>query len=280
MRTYRTLDLGDRTLAYLDQGAGAPIVFVHAFPLNATMWTPQLDHLPDGWRGLAPDLRGFQHSRRGGAEPARHVRDHAADVLGLLDAVASSPAVIVGLSMGGYVAFECWRQRPDLVAGLVLADTRAESDTDEARTKRTQMQEKAHAQGAGAIADAMLPNLLGASTQTSDPHLSVEVRRMIEANAPDAIADALEALRSRPDSRDTLPTISCPTLIMVGDEDALTPPELSEAMASAISDATLIRLPRAGHLSNLEQTAAFNDGLHGWLRASFPDGSVRGVQGK
>jgi 3-oxoadipate enol-lactonase len=268
MLTYATRDLGGRTLAFLDVGAGAPLVLLHAFPLNAAMWGPQLDHLPEGWRALAPDLRGFQHSRRGGAPPAVHVGDHAADVVALLEGEAGgAPAVIVGLSLGGYIAFECWRQRPDLIRGLVLADTRAEADTDEARHKRGEMQDVARAHGASAIADAMVPKLLGATSQTSEPHLTTEVRRRIEASSPDAIIDALQALATRPDSRPTLSSITCPTLVIVGEEDDLTPPAMAQTIADGIAGASLVTIPRAGHLSNLEQPDAFNAALHGFLRS-------------
>ncbi len=265
MLTYSTRDLGSRTLAFLDQGAGGPLLFIHGFPLAATMWLRQVEGVPDGWRALAPDLRGFQHSRRGGAPPARHVRDHAADLIDLLEAESAGPAVLVGLSMGGYVALECWRQRPDLVRGLVLADTRAEADTDEARAKRREMQALAEAHGASAVADAMMPKLLGATTQTREPHLATEVRRLIEANPPDAIVDALEALATRPDSRDTLASITCPTLVLVGEEDELTPPTMAQTLADGIAGATLIRIPHAGHLSNLEQPEAFERALFGWV---------------
>jgi pimeloyl-ACP methyl ester carboxylesterase len=278
MADYRTLDLGDRTIACLDEGSGAPLAFLHAFPLNATMWRSQLQALPPGWRAIAPDLRGFQHSRRDGAPPARHVADHAADVLDLLGALRVGPVVLVGLSMGGYIAFECWRQRPDLIAGLVLADTRAEADSDEARARRVAMRETVQSGGPGAVAEAMLPGLLGASTQTSDPHVAVEVRGMIERTTADGIADALEVLRTRPDSRATLGTITSPTLIVVGAEDGLTPPALSQAMADAIPGATLVTIPRAGHLSNLEHPIAFNDALRSWLDERFPHGITGGTQ--
>lgn len=275
MHAYSTLDLGDRRLAYLEQGAGATLVFLHAFPLHAGMWRSQLGGLPAGWRGVAPDLRGFHQSHHADATPARHVADHAADVIALLTSLDAAPVVIVGLSMGGYIAFECWRQRPDLIAGLVLADTRAEGDTDEGRAKRTQMQALARAEGPAGVADAMLPGLLGASTQTTDPHVAQQVRQLIEANTTEAIVDALEVLRSRPDARPLLHTITCPTLIVVGAEDSLTPPALSDDMARAIPDATLVTIPRAGHLSNLEHPVAFTDTLTAWLRDRFPDGIVR-----
>jgi 3-oxoadipate enol-lactonase len=269
MATYGTRDLGDRTLAFLDHGTGHPVLFIHAFPLSAAMWQQQIERLPDGWRALAPDLRGFHHSRRGGAPPARHVRDHAADVLAVLQAEATGPAVVVGLSMGGYIALECWRQRPDLIRGLVLADTRAEADTEEARAKRREMQHLVQTQGTAAVADAMLPKLLGPTTQTAEPHLATEVRRLIEGNTPDAVADALDALATRPDSRPLLASITCPALVIVGEEDELTPPAMAQTLAEGIPSAVLVQIGGAGHLSNLEQPDRFSEVLNGWL-ASLP----------
>lgn len=276
MRHAKTFEHAGRVIRYVDEGDGPPLLFVHAFPLRADMWAPQFAARPAGWRVLAPDLSGFGGSPRSAATPARHVRDHAADLLALLAAAASStPAVIVGLSMGGYIAFECWRQRPDLVRGLVLADTRAEADGDEARQRRRDMQATAREQGMHAIAEAMLPNLLGATAQTTNPHLAVEVRALIEANEASGVIDALEVLRTRPDSRDMLARIACPTLVLVGEEDTLTPKPLAQAMADGIDGATLVIVPRAGHLSNLEHPVAFTGALTDWLTRSFGDGSPR-----
>lgn len=258
------ISAGSTLLSVTETGSGTPIVFLHAFPLNARMWAPQLRSLPDGWRGVAPDLRGFGRSPRG-ATPARHVRDHASDVLALVDALGGGPVVLAGLSMGGYIAFECWRMRPAAIAGLVLADTRAEADSDEARARRVAMQGLATRAGSGAVADAMLPGLLGATTHVADPHRAVEVRAWASETSAEAVVDALEALRTRPDSRPTLPTITCPTLVLVGQEDTLTPPELSRVIADGVVGASRVEIPRAGHLANVEQPEAFSAALTGWL---------------
>jgi pimeloyl-ACP methyl ester carboxylesterase len=260
----RDVSVGRVTLSVTEAGTGLPIVFLHAFPLNARMWTPQLEALPDGWRGIAPDLRGFGASPRT-ASPARHVSEHAEDVIALIQEIGSGPAVLVGLSMGGYIAFECWRRRPDAIGALVLADTRAEADTEDARARRVALQDVAAREGTGAVVDAMLPGLLGATTHVADPHLAVEVRRWATETAAEGVIDALEALRTRPDSRPTLATIGCPTLVIVGDEDTLTPPALSRVMADGIHGATLVEVPRAGHLSNVEQPQAFNAALTNFL---------------
>ena len=260
----RETTLGTSTLSVTEAGAGAPVVFLHAFPLNARMWAPQVAALPAGWRAIAPDLRGFGRSPSG-AIPARHVGDHAADVLNLVDAQGGAPVVLVGLSMGGYIAFECWRRRPAAIRGLVLADTRAEADSDEARARRVTMQGLAQREGTAAVIDAMLPGLLGASTRTDDPHVAVQVRQWALDTGAEGVIDALEALRTRPDSRPTLATITCPALVLVGDEDTLTPPELSQVIADGIAGATLVRIPRAGHLANVEQPPAFSSALAAFL---------------
>lgn len=260
----RDVAVGSVTLSVTEAGTGTPIVFLHAFPLNARMWTTQIEALPAGWRAIAPDLRNFGKSPRT-ATPARHVRDHADDVIALIQEIGAGPAVLVGLSMGGYIAFECWRRRPDAIRALVLADTRAEADAEEARARRVAMQDVAAREGTGAVVDAMMPGLLGATTHMADPHLAVEVRRWATETSADGVIDALEALRTRPDSRPTLPTIDCPTLVIVGEEDTLTPPALSRVIADGIEGATLVQVPRAGHLANVEQPEAFNAALTNFL---------------
>jgi len=260
----RDVRLGPTTLSITEQGEGAPIVFLHAFPLNARMWKAQLEALPAGWRGIAPDLRGFGMSPRT-ANPARHVRDHADDVLALIQELGGRPAVLAGVSMGGYIAFECWRRQPAAIRALVLADTRAEADADDARARRVAMQDLAAREGTGAVVNAMLPGLLGATTHMADPHLAVQVRSWATESSADGVIDALEALRTRPDSRATLPTITCPALVIVGEEDTLTPPALSRVIADGIAGASLVQVARAGHLANVEQPEAFSSALTNWL---------------
>jgi 3-oxoadipate enol-lactonase len=263
---YRGVDVSGGRLAYLEAGAGATVLFVHAFPLTAEMWRAQLETLPPGWRGLALDLRGLGRSALApGGRAASSMDDHADDLDALLGALGIDSAVVVGLSMGGYVAFALCRRAPHRVRALVLADTRAEADTDEARAKRDGLKRVAREQGAAAVADAMVPQLLGSSTQKNRPELVEHVRAMVQQNKADGIIDALECLKTRPDSRPLLPTLTCPTLIMVGDEDQVTTPAMSEAMACAIRGAAVHVIPGAGHLSNLEQPEAFGRSLNQFL---------------
>ena len=205
-----------------------------------------------------PNVRGFGP----GEEPAASaMQDYAADVLALLDDRGIDTAVIGGLSMGGYVALALYRRAPERFAGLLLADTRAEADSEQARANRKRLIVLAGASGPSAIADDMVPKLLGATTQAARPGVSHLVRQMIGDTTVPAVQNALTAMMHRADSRDVLGTICVPTLIVVGEEDGLTPPEVHVQMASAIPGARLVRIPAAGHLSNLEQPQAFNEAV-------------------
>jgi len=257
-----------RRVRYIEGGSGQPLVLVHAFPLAADLWRPQTARPPEGWRLLAPDCRGLGGSERapGSGDGGRvTIDDYAADVVAFCDALGLERFALAGLSMGGYVAFAVLRQAGARVTALLLADTRTEADSDEARETRQAMRALVLEQGAGAVADSMLPKLLGESTRSSHPELTAIVRRMIDANAPEGIADAVDALMSRPDSAGTLEAVRCPVAIVVGEEDVLTPVALHEDMHRRAPGSTLHVIRRAGHLSNLERPEAFNDALRGLL---------------
>jgi 3-oxoadipate enol-lactonase len=221
-----------------------------------------------GWRVIAPDTRGFRGPDGPSAErPGEPTMEELAiDVEHVLDALGVSEAVIGGLSMGGYIALALFRRAPARFRALVLADSRATADTEQAKAGRRKMQALADAGGAAAIADDMLPKLLGDTTKRERPELERHVRALIEANSPEAIRGALAAMMTRQDSRPMLGAIACPALVVVGEEDTLTPPPDSEAMHAAIDGSTLVRIPRAGHLSNLEQPDAFNTALVRFLK--------------
>ena len=239
------------------------LVLLHAFPLGARMWEPQRALAGRGWRIVMPQFRGFDCTTSDVPEAAT-VEDYARDVADLLETLAIDRAVIGGLSMGGYVALELFRRVPHLFGGLVLADTRAEADTPEGRANRVRLIELA-AHGPAAIADEMIPKLLGPTTRRSAPSVEARVRALIVANQASAIQAALRAMMTRPDSTPLLPSIDVPTLIVVGEEDALTPPPLSATMAEVIRQAELVHLPEAGHLSSLEQPQPFNAALANFL---------------
>jgi 3-oxoadipate enol-lactonase len=239
------------------------LVLLHAFPLNARMWEPQLALAAHGWRVVAPHLRGFA----GGVDDPQvsTIDEYAGDVIDLLDTLHVEDPIIAGLSMGGYVAFAILRRDPRYVRGLVLADTRSQADTPEGVAGRTRMLQLLDQEGPPAVVDEMLPKLLGASTWASRPALADRVRALALANPSKAFAGAIRALMTRPDSTPLLSAIRCPTLIVVGEEDTLTPPSLSEEMRRAVAGSELVVLPGAGHLSSLEQPDAFNSALAAFL---------------
>ena len=264
------LQLGSRTLAYLDSDPAASdkpmLVLVHAFPLGAQMWEPQFKGAFWGWRILAPDLRGFGGStddRAEGVEPT--IDDYADDVAGLVRAVAGAPVVLGGLSMGGYAAFAVMRRTPTLVRGLILADTRAGADSLEGRAARKAMLTLLEREGPQGVAREMMPKLLGATTREHNPDAEETVRRLIKRQSPNGIRDAIVRMMERPDSTPSLSAITIPTLVLVGDEDVLTPPAESEAIAAALPNASLVRIAGAGHLSNLERSQAFEASVEDFL---------------
>jgi pimeloyl-ACP methyl ester carboxylesterase len=219
------------------------------------MWEPQLALANGGWRVIAPHLRGFDG---GTGEPARSVDDYAGDVIDLLDALQIPEAVIGGLSLGGYVTFAMFRHAPRYFRGMVLADTRSQADTPEGVKGRHKMLDLVRDKGPAAIADEMIPKLLGETTRREQPDLAERTRSLILASSSEAIGGAVSALMTRPDSTPLLGSIHCPTLILVGEEDTLTPPALSHEMQQAIAGSEAVTIPRAGHLSSLEQPEAFN----------------------
>lgn len=228
------------------------------------MWEPQLALADHGWRIIAPHFRQFD----GGDSdpPASSVDDYAADAIDLLDALRIEEAVIGGLSMGGYVAFAIFRHAPRYVRGLVLADTRTQADTPEGIEARKKMLELLGHKGVSAVADEMIPKLLGETTRRTRPEVVQRVRELVLASSSDAVAGAIRALMSRPDSTPLVASIHCPTLIIVGEEDTLTPRPLSEQMQRGIAGAELEVVPSAGHLTSFEQSAAFNDSVARFLR--------------
>ncbi|MFN2607917.1 MAG: alpha/beta fold hydrolase [Acidimicrobiales bacterium] len=251
---------------FLDAGGGdPPVVLLHAFPLPAAMWGDQVEALARHRRVVAPDLPGFG-STPAPAEPrAATIDDLAAVVAGLVDHLGIGPVVVGGLSMGGYVAFALLRRRPDLVAGLVLADTRAGADTAEVAERRTAQQAQAEAEGAAAVTEPMLGTLLSEETRAERPAVVERARSLMAANRPDGIVAALEAMKGRPDATGELAALDLPTLVVVGEHDGPSPPSEAEAMATAIPGARLEVIPGAGHLSNLERPELFTAALETFL---------------
>jgi 3-oxoadipate enol-lactonase len=230
------------------------------------MWDPQLVLAERGWRIIVPELRGFgpgDTARRD--PPTTSIDDYAGDTIDLLDALHVKDAVVCGLSMGGYAAFAMFRRAPTYFRGMVLADTRSQGDSAEAVANRKNMQQLAREKGPEAIADALVPKLLCDATRAGKPEVVAHLRRQITGNSVESIVGALTALMTRPDSTPMLASLRLPVQIIVGDQDALTPPPLSEQMHHDIPGSLLAVIPGAGHMSNMEQPAAFNDALGGFL---------------
>lgn len=246
-------------LAYSDEGQGTPVVFLHAFPLNRTTWAPQVADLSGRYRVVTIDLRGHGESD---APMWRYTLDQfAEDVNGLLEHLGIARATFVGLSMGGYILFALYRMHPALFQALVLADTRATADTPDAKAARFSMAQIAYRRGTSAIAELMLPKLLSPTSCEHRVDLRDHLRAIITGNQVSGIVGDLMAMEERPDSTPLLPTIAVPTLVLVGEEDLASPPEEVEGMANQIPGSTFVRIPQAGHLSNMENPGAFNAAL-------------------
>jgi 3-oxoadipate enol-lactonase len=240
------------------------MLFLHAFPLGMAMWDAQAAALESSHRVVRFDARGF-----GGSPPGDGLLSMeriAEDAVALLDHLGLAQAAVCGLSMGGYAAFALWARYPQRVSALVLADTRAGADSEEAKKGRADLAEKVRRQGPEAAAEAFLPKLLGDTTRRDRPELVARVREMILANPARGIRDALFGLAARADSTDRLRTIEVPTLVIVGEEDTVTPPAEAEKMQQQVAGSRLVKLPRAGHLANLEDAAGFNASLGDFMR--------------
>jgi pimeloyl-ACP methyl ester carboxylesterase len=255
-------------LSYRDRGAGIPVVFLHAFPLNQTMWDEQIDFLSSKFRVVTLDWRGFGESTPGSGETT--LDSMAGDLAGLLDHLSIEKAVICGLSMGGYAAFAFFRKHPDRIRGLILADTRATADSEDGKRGRFEMAATVRSKGPAALVETMTRRLIGQTSFNENPAVVERVGRMIMSNNSEGIAQALVAMAARPDSSDLLARIDCPTLVICGEEDTLTPPEEARMISRAIAGSILELIPRAGHLPNVEQPDVFNRVVLKFLESQSP----------
>lgn len=249
-------------LGYDDVGSGQPLLFVHAFPLNRTMWAPQVSALVDRSRCIAVDLRGFGESS---VAPPYSMEQYADDLAHLLDQLRVEKVTLVGCSMGGYVMFAFWRRHRDRVRAMVLADTRAGADSEDALSRRRQSIGLARAGGSVAVANSMIASIVGKTAREKQPDTYDAVHRMIAQAPVEGIIGALEAMMVRPDSTPLLARIDVPTLVIVGEEDVPTPVKEARAMHERIPGSRLEVIAQAGHLANLERPAAFNHVLTEFL---------------
>lgn len=241
---------------------GLPVVLLHAFPMSSAMWEPQLESLKS-FRVVLPDFRGF------GATPfsAPWFIEHAVDDLfETLTSVGAEKAVLVGLSMGGYVALRAVEKSPARVKALVLCDTRAEADANENKLKRAAAVDFVRARGVAPFVEPFLNDALAPKTKAEKPKVVEFLKGVAVKASADAVMAALAALASRADMTAALPGIKVPTAVLVGSQDKITPLPLAEAMRARVPGAELHIIPDAGHFSNAENPEAFNDRLVSFLR--------------
>jgi len=250
------------TLAFNEAGKGTAVVLLHGFPLDSTIWMQQKQQLSQRFRVITPDLRG--HGRNPAPEGVYEMSSMARDVVDLLDSLDIKKAVIMGHSMGGYVALAAWNIAPERFLGLGLIASQAGADSEEGRQGRYKTAEKVAAEGSKVIADAMIPELFAPD---ADVAIVESVRQLILKTAPAGIIGTLKGMAVRADSTSVLPTINVPVLILAGEKDAIIPPTKAEAMASALPSATLVMVANAGHMPMLEQPEATTTAMSKFLAA-------------
>lgn len=255
MADHRT-SVGMISYRELGDGRGDPLVLLHAFPLNGRMFEPQMEAFSDGRRVVAPDYPGFGRSPRTPAQP--DVRYYAEGIERLLDRLELERVVLGGVSMGGYVAFECMRLFPERVSGLILANTRPDPDSEEMRENRKKMARRVADDGVEVLIELQMERLLAPQTLERNEEVVEKVRAMILESSPTGVVAALGAMRDRPDSTPLLAKIEVPTLVIGGEEDGISSPEVMGAMAEKIPNSRHVTLTGAGHLSNLEAAKGFN----------------------
>lgn len=263
------IPLGSASLNVVDEGRGPPILFVHGFPLDHSMWRGQLNDLSKDFRILAPDLRGFGTSSPiTGDDAVVTMTQFAGDLAALLSALkVTEPVTLCGLSMGGYVAWQFAARHADKLARLILCDTKAAADTKEGAEGRQKLAAKVLAEGSQVAAEAMLSKLFSKRSIESQAACVEETRQVILRTSPQAIAAALRGMAAREDFTSRLTAVSVPTLVLCGAEDVITPASEMRTMAASISDAENVEIPAAGHMAPLEAPAAVNQAVRKFLNS-------------
>jgi len=260
----KTARISTTDVAYVEKGSGVPVLLLHGFPLDHSMWSSQIDALADRYRVIAPDVRGFGQSPLGIVDEVAGILmvQYADELAEFVDAVAvKEPFVLAGFSMGGYIAWQFVRKHDQRLRALIQCDTRAAADTEEARAGRIKMAENVAEWGSGRVAEMMGPKLFAPSTFEKKPDLIAAVRQVVERTPPAAIAAAQRGMAARPDVTTLLSTITMPTLILVGEHDAISTPAEMRSIAEAIPKAQFVEIASAGHMTTMENPTAVNDEL-------------------
>ncbi|UMP06414.1 alpha/beta fold hydrolase [Amycolatopsis sp. EV170708-02-1] len=241
-----------------------PLVLLHAFPVDARMWDAVRAPLSERLRLITPDQRGLGRSPLPETDREPDLDDAARDVVALLDRLGLDKVVLGGCSMGGYLTMAVLRLAPERVGGLVFIDTKATADTPEAAQARHDVAARVEAEGAGWMPEAVTPGLLA---EKARPEVAERLRELITTQPPSGIAWAARAMAARPDSLEPLRSADVPALVVVGEEDGLTPLEAANTLVETLPDATLVVLPEAGHLTPLEDPAGVVEAILGWYPA-------------
>ena len=241
----------DAEIAYEIAGSGPPVVLLHPFPAHRRFWSPILPALISRYRVIVPDLRGHGQSEIG--QGPAWMEKHARDLMRLLDEARVEKAAFAGVSIGGYILFEFWRRFRERVQALAICDSRPQADTSEAHANRLKAASEVIERGTGAFLDALVPRLMGTSTSARRPDLVAEARLMMNEMSPEDVSLVQRGMAARPDSVTDLKTINVPTLIIIGEEDVLSPPADGELMRRHISGSRLTIVPKAGHYAPWER---------------------------
>ncbi len=257
----KAVPVGDIQLSVLDRGSGGiPILFVHGFPLDHSMWQGQIDYFAEHERVIVPDLRGFGRSDvTTGTVTMEQMAD---DLAQLLDALhVTEPVIFCGLSMGGYVGWQFWKRHPQKLRALVQCDTRAIGDSPEAAAQRLKLAQRVVLEGSEFVVASMMPRLFSDATLAGQPEIVAATRRVMQTSPVEGIAAAARGMAVRENFLDQLEKIDVPTLIVVGEHDAIATPEEMRFISEAIPDSAWLQMPGVGHMAPLENPHVFNEAL-------------------
>lgn len=242
---------GDAEIVYWSMGDGSPVFLLHPFPVNHEFWLPVAERLATRYRLVLPDLRG--HGDSGIGKGPATMEKHAADIAGIMDNAEVGRAPLVGVSIGGYALFEFWRKYRGRVTALGLCNTKAGADGPEAHAGRLQAANDVIDRGTEPFFESMIPKVLAKTTREMRPDLVDGALRMMRKMSPEDVAQVQRGMAARPDSIETLKTINVPTLLVTGDEDAMTGVNEAELMRQHIPGSQMRVIPKAGHYSPWEQ---------------------------
>ncbi|HEX9600528.1 MAG TPA: alpha/beta hydrolase [Mariniflexile sp.] len=259
-----TIPVNNFHLSYDDIGEGIiPIIFLHGYPFDKTMWQGQLDFLKSSYRLIPCDIRGFGKSTD--EESSLSIDLFADDLIEFMDELSIDKAIICGLSMGGFIALNAMKRFPDRFEALILCDTQCIADTAEVKEKRYKTINEIEADGVANFNEGFIKSVFHKDSITNKKELVEQLRSVVFANSEHVIIQGLIALAERSETCSFLDKISIPTLIICGREDEVTPLAQSELMNKAIEGSVLHVIDNAGHVSNLEQPDEFNKHLHDFL---------------